>query len=181
MSARSVNVGPPHPATPLGKPLALSCRHCDRVRLSAAASNVPPPVSKAWPPRSSKRPPQTCCRSSIDLIKRRQPREVGVVVSCISHFRTELRMKVDAIESELNELALRITHGEAGSDQLVRKHIERLTWQLARQRSVRVAAESVLKLCGRNDEATPAHGAQLSGCVHSPELNGRVTCAQNRA
>jgi hypothetical protein len=102
-------------------------------------------------------------------------------VSSISHFRTELRMKVDAIESELNELALRITRGEAGSDQLVRMHLERLSRQLARQRAVRVAAESVLKLCGSNDEATPAHGAQLSGCVHSPELNGRVTCAHNRA
>jgi hypothetical protein len=102
-------------------------------------------------------------------------------VSCIRHFRTELRFKVDAIESELNQLALRIARGEAASEQLVRTHLERLSRQLARKRPVRTAAESVLKLSGNDVEATAANGPQQSRCVHFQELSEQVTRARNRA
>ena len=54
----------------------------------------------------------------------------------IRHFRTELRLKIDALESDFDWLVWRIARGEASSEQLVRAQLERLNRQIARKRSL---------------------------------------------
>jgi len=53
----------------------------------------------------------------------------------IRHFRTELKLKIDALESDFDWLVWRIARGEASCEQLVRAQLERLTRQIARKRS----------------------------------------------
>ena len=62
----------------------------------------------------------------------------------LSHFRTELRIKIDALETELDWLELRMARGEAGSEQLVLTHLERLSRQLAHRRRSPAGAEADL-------------------------------------
>lgn len=62
----------------------------------------------------------------------------------ISHFRAELRLKIEALESDLDWLAWRIARGEASSEQLVRAQVERLSRQLARPPPAQAAAPSTL-------------------------------------
>lgn len=103
-------------------------------------------------------------------------------MSSISHFRAELRMKFEEIESQLDQLALRIEHGQAGSEWAVRAYLDRLSRQIAHKSSVREAAESVLKLCrGIRDEALIAGGGERQRCAEFGELSGWLTCAHNRA
>lgn len=65
-------------------------------------------------------------------------------MASIRHFRAELRLKIDALESDLDWLACRIARGESSSEQLVRAQVERLSRQLARRRPAQAAAPSHL-------------------------------------
>jgi hypothetical protein len=65
-------------------------------------------------------------------------------LASIRHFRAELRLKIDALESDLDWLACRVARGAASSEQLVRAHVERLSRQLARQRPAHPTAPSTL-------------------------------------
>ena len=103
-------------------------------------------------------------------------------MSCITHFRTELRIKVDAVESELDSLAARIARGEASAELLIRTQLEHLSRHLAHKRDVRIAAVEVLKQCGSNhDEASVTTASERSRCVHFQDLDGWAACARNRA
>jgi hypothetical protein len=96
-------------------------------------------------------------------------------VSSITHFRTELRVKVDAIEAELKSLELQMSHDVAGSEQLVRAYLEHLSRQLKRTFPLRSFATSILKLS--SEMATAAEGGEGSRRVDPQEL----TDAYNRA
>ncbi len=103
-------------------------------------------------------------------------------MSCITHFRTELKIMMDAVESELDALAARIAQGEASAEQLIRTHLEHLCRHLAHKRDARTAAESVLKQCGSNhDEGMAATVSERSRCVHFQDPNEWATCARTRA
>ena len=103
-------------------------------------------------------------------------------MSCITHFRTELRIKVDAVESEFDSLAARIARGEASAEQLIRTQLEHLSRHLAHKRDARTAAASVLQQCGSNHEEAIAAGlSERSRCVHFQDLDGWAACARNRA
>jgi hypothetical protein len=96
-------------------------------------------------------------------------------VSSITHFRTELRVKVDAIEADLNLLESEMSRAPAGSEQLVRAHLEHLSRQLKRTFPLRSFATSILKLS--SEMATAAEGGEGSRRVNPQEL----TDAYNRA
>jgi hypothetical protein len=96
-------------------------------------------------------------------------------MSCITHFRTELRSKVDAVDAELNLLESRMAHGEASSEQLVRAHLEHLSRQLTVKRPFRSVAAAVLKL--GHETATAADDDERSRGVDVQDL----THAYNRA
>ena len=103
-------------------------------------------------------------------------------MSCITHFRTELRIKVDAVEAELDSLAARIARGEASAELLIRTQLQHLSRHLECKRDVRIAAADLLKQCGSNhDEASATTISERSRCVHFQDPDGWAACARNRA
>jgi len=59
----------------------------------------------------------------------------------IRHFRTELKLKIDALESDFDWLVWRIARAEASSEQLVQAQLERLNRKIARRRSLETQSE----------------------------------------
>ena len=69
-------------------------------------------------------------------------------MSSIKHFRTELKIKIETLESEFNFLTEQITCSDIGSEEVVRTYLQRLIRRIARKHSIRKAAESVLNQRG---------------------------------
>jgi hypothetical protein len=91
--------------------------------------------------------------------------------SAISHLSIEMRVKLNAVESELGVLMSRISRGEADAEVLVLAHLRRLLHRLERRRSVRMDAEAEVRQWQRETEsAFIAAGGDLRSRGTAQEL-----------
>jgi hypothetical protein len=103
--------------------------------------------------------------------------------SAISHLSIELRVKLNAVESELGVLMSRISRGEADAEVLVLAHLRRLLHRLERRRSARMDAEAEVRQWQREMEggAFIAAGGDLRSRGTAQELKDWGALARRRS
>ena len=82
----------------------------------------------------------------------------GVVVSIVSHLRLELRIKLNAVEADLEALLAKMGRGEPSTEQLVQANLQRVIHQLEVKRQSRVAAEADVREWQRKQRDAPSVG-----------------------